>query len=421
MSQPTQHHSLLLRAIIALSLLAGIGFAMWLLGTPSLNASSNLAPLAFTSPIGNPQLGLNKTVDNTAPAPGDQINYTVSYSNTQPGSQAFNVQLYDFLPAGAQLVGSNPVATVYPNGVLLFTAPSISPGTINTVTLQVRVPTGHSQMTNHALVVADGVTPAVTSLLTNIAQTPTNWLRLTKSGPSIALVNGPLVYTLQVTNLGSSALSNVTVVDVLPPGVSLSSAAPSPSSVTLPMISWSLGSLNPSETKTIVITTTAPLDAGIITNSALASAWQNVITQTMISTQITNNAAILNVTKTGSAPVVRLGDTLVYTLSYGNIGNQTATTVRLTDTLPSGLTVLGTSQPPASQNPQQLVWDLSTLNASQQGQIVITTTVGGSWGRTLLNVADLTGQSGSQAGHAELSTVIPSIKMYFPLVMKNAP
>jgi hypothetical protein len=62
------------RAFVALALLAGIGFGAWLLSTPSLQAASRLAPLTFASPIGNPQLSLNKTVDNSAPAPGAQIN-----------------------------------------------------------------------------------------------------------------------------------------------------------------------------------------------------------------------------------------------------------------------------------------------------------------------------------------------------------
>jgi uncharacterized repeat protein (TIGR01451 family) len=363
---------------------------------------------------------LKKTVDNAAPAPGDQINYTLSYSNTQAGSQAFNVQLYDFLPAGAQFISSNPPATLYPNGVVLFTAPVVGPGTQTiTATVRIRVPEGHTQIVNHALVAADGVTPTVASLLTNIVRPSSDWLRLVKTGPSAVLANGQLVYTLQATNLGSAALLDVTVVDVLPAGVSLGSAAPTPSSVTLPMVRWSLGSLNSAETKTIVITTTAPSAPGVITNSAIASAWQNVMTQTLLSTQVVNAGAILNVVKTGSAPVVRVGDTLVYTLRYENAGNQTATAVRLTDTLPSGLTVIGAAPSPTVQTAQQLIWNLNTLTAGQQGQIVITATVGGLWGRTLLNVADMTGEAGSYPGHAELSTTIPFIKVFLTLIMKN--
>ena len=422
MSHSKMNQTSVVRTMIVLALLAGIGFATWLLSTPSLRASSQLAPLTFTSPpVGNPQLSLQKTVDNNSPAPGDQINYTLSYSNTQPGAQAFNVKLFDFLPAGAQFLSSNPPATVYPNGILLFTIPSIGPGTANsTVTVQVSVPAGHTQMTNHVLVMADGVTPTVTSLLTNIVRPSSDWLRLVKTGPSVVLTNGQLVYNLQATNLGNAALIDVTVVDVLPGGLPLVGASPQPDSVTLPMVRWSLGSLNPAETKTIVITATAPSTTGITTNSAVANAWQNVMTQTLFSTQVVNTGAILQVAKTGSAPVVRVGETLVYTLRYENIGNQTATSVRLTDTLPSGLTVVGVSQPPVSQTAQQLIWDLGTLTAGQQGQIVITSTVGGPWGRTLLNVADITGQSGSYPGNAELSTTIPFAKLLLPIITRNA-
>ena len=170
---------------------------------------------------------------------------------------------------------------------------------------------------------------------------------------------------------------------------------------------------------TIVITTTSPQAASTITNSAIGTAWQNVMTQTLLSTQVINNAAILNVVKTGSTPVARVGNTLVYTLSYENTGNQAATTVRLTDTLPAGLTVVGTSQSPISQTAQYLAWNLGTLTIGQQGRIVITTTVGGPWNRTLLNVADITGQAGSFAGHAELTTTIPPLITFLPIVRQD--
>jgi uncharacterized repeat protein (TIGR01451 family) len=419
MSHFKTNQSLFVRAIMALVLLSGIGFATWLLSTPSLRASSQLAPLTFTSPIGNPQFSLNKTVDNSAPAPGDQINYTLSYSNTQAGSQAFNVQLYDFLPAGAQFISSNPPAAQYPNGVLLFTTPSISGTAVQTVTVQVQVPVGHTQMTNHALVMADGVTPTFASLLTNITPSPTNWLRLIKAGYPVVQANDQLVYTLQATNIGVATLSDVTVVDVLPGGVSLGSASPAPDLVTVPLLRWSLGTLAPAQSKTIVITTTAPVATGVITNSAMASAWQNVVTQTLFSTQVTNNAAILRVFKTGSAPTVNVGDTLVYTLHYDNIGSQAATSVRLTDTLPANVSVVSVSRPVDYQVGQQLAWNLNPLGAAEQGQIVITTTVGLPYSRTLHNVADITGQAGSFPGHAALDTAVRPVILYLPLIMKN--
>ncbi|MBI5566009.1 MAG: DUF11 domain-containing protein, partial [Chloroflexi bacterium] len=329
-----------------------------------------------------------------------------------------NVRLYDFLPAGAQFISSNPPATPYPNGVLLFTAPSVGPGTGNTsVTVRVQVATGYEQLDNRALVMADGVTPTLTSLLTTIVQPASNWLRLVKSGPSTVLTNGQLVYTLQATNLGSATLTDVTIVDVLPTGLSLIGASPQPDLVTLPMLRWSLGSLSPAESKSIAITTTA-LAAGVITNSAMAGAWQNVVTQTLLSTQIVSAAPILQVTKSGSTPAVDPGDTLVYTLRYSNAGNQAATTVRLTDTLPANLTVVATSPAADVQTAQQLAWTVGTLSAGAQGQVIITTTVGGAGGRVLHNVADIAGQAGSYPGHAELDTPVRLITLYLPIIMK---
>jgi uncharacterized repeat protein (TIGR01451 family) len=267
--------------------------------------------------------------------------------------------------------------------------------------------------------VADGVTPRVASLLTNITQPPTNWLRLVKAGYPAVQANDQLVYTLQATNIGVTTLSDVTVVDVLPGGVSLGSASPAPDLATVPVLRWSLGTLAPAQSKTIVITTTAPVATGIITNSAIASAWQNVMTQTLFSTQVTNSAAILRVIKTGSAPTVNVGDTLVYTLHYDNIGSLAATSVRLTDTLPANVSVVSVSRPVDYQVGQQLAWNLDPLGAAAQGQIVITTTIGGAGGRVLYNVADITGQAGSFPGHAELDTSVRLRTLYLPIILKN--
>jgi hypothetical protein len=92
----------------------------------------------------------------------------------------------------------------------------------------------------------------------------------------------------------------------------------------------------------------------------------------------------------------------------------------LTDTLPANLTIVGTSPAPIVQTAQQLVWNLGTLNAGAQGQVVITATVGGAGGRILHNVADITGQAGSYPDHAELDTPVRPTIVYLPLIMKNA-
>lgn len=406
----------------AVTLVCMVGLAAWLSSTTGLKASGGPpGPLTFISPIGDPRLSLSKRVDNSAPAPGAQINYTLSYSNTNPGSQGFNVRLYDFLPAGVQFVSSNPPATPDPNGVLLFTTPfTIGPGTENHyVTVQVRVLGGYSQLSNHALVVADGVTPTYASLVTSVSQPPPGQLRLTKLGDPAALINSQLVYVLRCENVGGTTLADVSLADVLPAGLALVGASPSPDVVTLPLLRWSLGDLGPGQSRSVVVTTTTPASPGVITNTALADSRLMTMTTALYSTQVVTQAAILRVTKEGSASYVNVGDVLVYSLRYSNAGNQLATGVMLTDTLPSGITFVAANPPPSSLTSQRATWQFSSLSAGAGGQIVITTTVGGPPNRTLHNIVDITAQPGSFSDHAELDTVVRPLMLYLPIILRH--
>jgi uncharacterized repeat protein (TIGR01451 family) len=407
-------------AWLAIALLCLAGLAGWFSSTRGMNASGGLPmPQTFASPIGPAQLSLSKRVDNNAPLPGTQINYTLSYSNTTLGAQAFNVRLYDFVPAGVQFVSSNPPATPDAHGVLLFTAPFISGTQDYSVTVQALVLPGYPQLTNYALVMADFVTPTDTSLVTTVAQPPPGKLRLTKTGYPVALMNSQLVYVLTCDNIGGTTVTSVSLVDVLPSSVALVGASPAPNSVTPPLLRWSLGDLAPGASHSVMVTVTTPLVPSVITNTAIADALQAAMTTTLYSTQVVTQATILQVVKQGSAPQVSVGDALVYTLSYSNIGNQGATGVILTDTLPSGVTLVGASPTPNGSTSQSATWLLNSLGAGAQGQVVLTVTVGLPANRTLHNAADITGQPGSIAGHAEWDTAVKPIVLYLPLVIKT--
>jgi uncharacterized repeat protein (TIGR01451 family) len=403
--------------------MAGLGLiAVRSLASSASNVSaiSSSRP-ALQSPLPTPQLSLFKTADANAPKAGDTLNYTLTYANNYTGVQASHVRLYDFLPAGVDVLSTNPPAALWQDGVLLFTAPSVGPGTGNvSANVRVRVPEGYEQLYNHVLIMADGVEPVFASLLTPVTQQPSDRLRLTKLGYSTVLTNSELVYTLRCDNISNASVSEVTVVDVLPAGVSFIAASPSPdASSSKPLMRWSLGDLGQGESKTIVVTTTSPAQTGVITNSAVANAWQNVLTQTLFATQVVGDAAILRVYKSASAQAIDPGRTLVYTLRYENGGKQPATGVRLTDTLPSGVTFVGAFPQPTTRTGQQCAWDLGGLNQAKGGQIVITTTVQASRGSVLHNVADITAQPGSFPGHDELDTPVPMLKLFLPIVMKH--
>ncbi len=160
-------------------------------------------PLLFISPIGNPVLAIDKTADNTAPQPGDIVSYTLSYANTEAGSQAFNVRVYDFLPGGVQYISASPAPVSTADGILLFTAPSVGPTTApSDINVQVRVLSGHASLLNQALVTADGVTPTVDSL--SITTLPaTDHLSLIKDGDAATLFESCREFCVPKTTTGS--------------------------------------------------------------------------------------------------------------------------------------------------------------------------------------------------------------------------
>ncbi len=423
MFHKTNLKSFLLQAtFFTVIVVTGLWAGAWLLSTPSSNASDALpAPLMFQSPIGDPQLHIAKTVNNSSPSPGEIIEYTITYSASStsghPNPQAYNVQLYDFLPAGVEFVSSN-LPAIYDDGSLLFAAGTVGL-TEKTATVQVRVLEGYERLRNYTLVAADYIAATHDSLLTDVGPSTTPQLSLTKLGNSAVLVGNPMVYTIRCRNTSDFSVSGVTVIDVLPTGLSYVDASPPPDTIlTLPVLIWSLGDLDALKSHTIVITATAPSSPGTITNVALADAQQRSMAHAMLATEVITEGAILQLSKQGSATEIHISEDLVYTLQYENVGNQTATGVVLTDTLPDGITVGGVySQATLLISSDLLVWDIGQVLTNAPGTAAITVTV---WGqeRTLHNVADITSPD-SFPGHAEWNVHVYPAMLYMPLVVRN--
>jgi uncharacterized repeat protein (TIGR01451 family) len=232
------------------------------------------------------------------------------------------------------------------------------------------------------------------------------------------LTDTELIYTIRCENPSNFGVSDVTVIDVLPVGVTFNSASPMPDDVTPPLLSWSLGDLGAGHSREIVITTTSPSVVGTITNTAIADARERIMTQTLVTTEVITEGAILQLDKDGSATEIYLGDELVYTLRYENAGNQTAISVTLTDTLPADVTVTGIYSQATLISSDPLVWDIgSVLPSDPAEEIVITVTVQGDE-RILHNVADVTAPN-SFPGHAEYDVHARLVTLFLPIVTKD--
>jgi uncharacterized repeat protein (TIGR01451 family)/uncharacterized repeat protein (TIGR02543 family) len=76
----------------------------------------------------------------------------------------------------------------------------------------------------------------------------------------------------------------------------------------------------------------------------------------------------LNISKAGPA-AAQVGDTIVYTITYGNTGAATANSVVITDPVPAGTTFVSASNGGTLSN-GNVIWNLGSLNGGTSGQLL---------------------------------------------------
>jgi uncharacterized repeat protein (TIGR01451 family) len=342
---------------------------------------------SIVNAVGTPPRGANVTTSGTAPvvidsAPdmfvekigdmrgdgsvGDVIDYTFEITNT--GN--VTLSLIDIRDA---LQGvSNPVFDWNggPEGILAPTQNVVATATY-TVT-QADVDAG--QVVNIATAsgkppVGDTISVSSTTSTTTAAA-PDPGLTVTKTGTTGANtgVGGIVTYTFTIENTGNVTLHGVTLDDDL-------------AGLSVPDIRWpgEEGVLTPggdpaTATATYAIRQT-DVDAGEVVNTATASGLtpKNASTTSPVVEEVTPTSAAgpdILVEKDGAlAPGAtgRKGDTVTYTFTITNVGNQTLTNVRLTDPM-TGLSTLTYSRagfPNGTLAPTQSVTATATYVLTQ--------------------------------------------------------
>lgn len=131
---------------------------------------------------------------------------------------------------------------------------------------------------------------------------------------------------------------------------------------------------------------------------------------------------VLTISKTASTPTVRPGQLITYTLAVSNSHpSQTATTLLLTDTLPSDTTLISATVP-YTQTGNLISWGEPTLagNTEWQVQLVVrvamTTTL-----PAIENVAYGVGSAKTAVIHGEVvkTAVLPLSRLYLPIILQH--
>ena len=309
---------------------------------PANNTSS--IPTTVTA---SANLSLVKT-GSPAVSAGAPITYTLDVANAGP-SDAANVSVTDTLPAGVTFgsaSGTGWVCTNVGNTSVTCTRPTLAPGPAPAITIVVTAPTAPGTLTNSATVSSPTPDPDPTDNTSTVDTSvgPNADLSLVKSGPATVTAGGNVTYSLVVANAGPSDAVGVSVSDTLPLGVTFVSAGgtgwacSNAGNVSVTCTAATVVSGTTASAISVVVT--APVQAGLLTNSAAVSATTpdpDPTNDSDTADTTVSGVADLSLVKSGPASVTS-GGVVTYSLAVSNAGPSDATTVSVTDTLPSGVT-----------------------------------------------------------------------------------
>ncbi|HEY3129262.1 MAG TPA: hypothetical protein VGL91_07375 [Acidobacteriota bacterium] len=315
---------------------------------PDANPANNSATVTTTVNT-SADLSVTKTDSPDPVTMRSSLTYTIAVTNSGP-SPASAVTLTDTLPAGVTFRSATPtqgscslsgstvtcaLGTLARSGSATVTIVVIpnSPGTItNTVSVAGNEPDPNSG--NNSASASTTVNALFDLLVTKSAN------------PSPVTAGTNLTYTVTVSNLSTApaAAPGVVLTDNLPASVNFVSASATQGTCSQSggVVTCAIGTLavGAGATATIVV---VPQAAGSITNTASATANgtdADPSNNSASATTTVNPGTDLALTKSDSPDPVANGGNLTYTLVATNNGPSTNTAVSVTDTLPSGMSLV---------------------------------------------------------------------------------
>ncbi len=276
-----------------------------------------------------PSVGIAKTGSPDAILVGEQATFTLTVTNSGTGA-ALNVPVSDTLPAGLELVSTNPAAIVGADGALSWTIDRLDANASETFTVTVRATAG-GDYTNQAQAGSTGETVTDSSTVSVLA--PAVTLEKTGGdGASTMYIAGQRTYHITAANSGEADLTGVIITDTIPGGVSYVSSD-NDGSASGGAVTWNVGSLAMGDSVTVSVILQG-VTAGDYTNRASVSSDQGASADASFGlTVLAAAGAALDISD--NVDPVGVGDTATYTVSLRNQSEDTPiTNARLVVTIP---------------------------------------------------------------------------------------
>jgi uncharacterized repeat protein (TIGR01451 family) len=344
-------------------------------GAQDTNPTNDSASATETPQLAD--LAVAKTVSNATPNVGDQITFTVTLTNNGPDA-ATNVMLEDLLPAGLTFVSATPSQGAYNSGTGVWNVGTVSSGTPQTLTITATVVSAAAATNVAAITGADQFDPDTNNNSASATETPQRTdLAIVKTvSDSMPHVGDQITYTLVVANTGPDTATGVTVLDLLPTGVTFVSASAGQGAYDNVTGIWDVGTVAFSATATLNITVTVAIP-GQIENTATVDGDQFDPNDGNNSSSTTHraNAADLAIVKSVSDAQPDLGEQITYTLIVANTGPDTATQVVVTDSLPAGVTFVSAIASQGTYDNVSGIWTVGSIASAATATLTITVTV----------------------------------------------
>ena len=368
-----------------------------------------------TTVLVSPDVAVLKTAEPSTIFEGQSVTFLVTVTNLGP-SLARDVELVDTLPAGLVYASDDGGCDTAALPVITCDLGDLAPGASATVsiTAQAALGTGGQMLTNGAdATVTGGGTDPDSSNDSDDATVDVRSgvdLAVSKAGegevvsdgspPGLGLVTDrvsagrQLTYTLTVENLGMLAATNVVLSDTLPVSVTYLSDTGGCDTGALPLLQCALGGLaaGASTSVAVVVDVAADTpDGAQILNAVEAEADEpeaDTANNSADQTTDVDARSDLSLAKTASRFFVTGGDLLTFEIEAANDGPSLARDVRVTDTLPVGLSYVSDTDACVQGPVGTLVCELGDILPGASTAFDIVTSVGGGlFGTTLTNTA----------------------------------